>query len=444
VTDRWTLHRMAVAPDGSGWVVGAKYVRGAPNAGVILHSDDGMNTFREQTIPVASHEIDSVWTNDGRKAWASGMSTTGVLLRTIDGGKHWAAVDFPGGGPTDGTWWGPGSVSVSPTGVGYAATWGNQLLRTTDDGLTWQVVRSFAQPVYWVRMVDDFTVWVGCGGARSIWTNTWPEADWSSMEVAQDHPYLGVTDAAVLGGDTYLALSAFAIYRSDDAGLTWYLDRALGDQPLRIATASGPTAWVTTSGGGVLYNGGPAGDFTPPETRTHAPAGWTDDDAWVTLVPEDQTGIDGTWWEWGDGSAIENLQAMVGLRGADAILSVYKGPIKVTAEGATSITFYSRDACGNTEAPRTVSVKIDKHAPRLSSDCRPSYAGRAVVHLTARDAASGVRAVCWRLDGGGTRMVRGAAAAVTAGGRGAHRLQVWAKDRAGNVGRRSTLSFNVR
>jgi len=33
---------------------------------------------------------------------------------------------------------------------------------------------------------------------------------------------------------------------------------------------------------------------------------------------------------------------------------------------------------------------------------------------------------------------------VAGDGKGAHRLRVWAKDRAGNVSRRATLSFTVR
>jgi hypothetical protein len=67
----------------------------------------------------------------------------------------------------------------------------------------------------------------------------------------------------------------------------------------------------------------------------------------------------------------------------------------VSAEGTTTIEYWSVDASGNAETTKTATVKIDKTAPALSLDATASYVGTATVHLTASDALSGlVRTEC--------------------------------------------------
>lgn len=80
-----------------------------------------------------------------------------------------------------------------------------------------------------------------------------------------------------------------------------------------------------------------------------------------------------------------------------------------TREGTTTLSYYARDTGGNTEAPKSLTVRIDKSAPRLAVPAnitRPRdkglpYATIAVSPPAASDANAGVTVVGLRSDGKG-------------------------------------------
>jgi photosystem II stability/assembly factor-like uncharacterized protein len=73
-----------------GWAVGDR--------GAIWHTDDGGRHWRLQDAPVPCR-LEAVWFVDDRRGWIVGgwthpytHRTTGVVLRTSDGGQRWEAL----------------------------------------------------------------------------------------------------------------------------------------------------------------------------------------------------------------------------------------------------------------------------------------------------------------------------------------------------------------
>jgi hypothetical protein len=93
----------------------------------------------------------------------------------------------------------------------------------------------------------------------------------------------------------------------------------------------------------------------------------------------------------------------------------YPGPFEITADGAHTVTFFSRDAHGNTEPAQTISVRIDRTGPAVAFRYDPETRKIAV---TGRDTLSGLaNLTTTSLSGHG----------------GQQRLQTAASDLAGNV-----------
>ena len=131
----------------------------------------------------------------------------------------------------------------------------------------------------------------------------------------------------------------------------------------------------------------------PTTTHTLAPAanaaGWNTGNVTVTLATE----------------AGATTQYKLGTGAFQA----YTGPVTLSDEGTTVVTYRSTDGEGNVEADKTVTVKIDKTAP--TSTATPdggTFTGPTQVTLAGADSGSGLDKLEYRLDGGDWTDVLGA------------------------------------
>lgn len=117
-------------------------------------------------------------------------------------------------------------------------------------------------------------------------------------------------------------------------------------------------------------------------------------------------------------------------------------PVSITAEGLTTLTYWSVGAQG-VEAPTTVALRLDRGAPTVLSDAVAGYLDRATVSMWATDRGSGVAKLEYSLDRAAYKRVSGTWARVAISRLGAHTLQVRATDRIGKTTVR-TWTFRVR
>lgn len=445
VPDIRAYSALSLAPNHQGWIVGSDRLATYPYyTGAIFRTADGGRTFARQTVPSTIREINDVWTNDGVTGWAAGMAREARfrgLLKTTDGGAHWRQANIDWSGmhfdypDEDRPIY---TVKVHSGGLGYArATNGLYSLETTDSGSNWHNAGIAGRAF---EIVDANTAFAGTY-AGWIYTKTYPSATWTRLAYLRGGAIEDIRFVTPLSG---YAIAGSSIYRTDDGGLTWALSNANAGAT-RIATAGDSDAWAIGQGGKVLYNGGLSGDFVPPTTRTSAPVGWDDASyTYVSLSPSDSTGIDSTWWAIGEPAAETRVAAAAeGASSSSLTYLPYKARIKVSAEGVTPITFYSRDVNGNLERPRTVRIMLDRRRPTVTSNATSLYGGSATVKITASDPGSGVRYTYLSVDGKTTLRRTGAVAYVKTGV-GTHSVTYWAVDRLGHYSYKVTKRFTVR
>jgi photosystem II stability/assembly factor-like uncharacterized protein len=142
----------------------------------------------------------------------------GLILVSTDGGNTWtqrhASVDVT-----------LTSVTCIGSHIGFAVGHEETLLRTMDDGLSWQLVRTSVEgvPLLRVRFFDP-DIGFATGGSGVLYSTRDGGNTWSRSVVTTDDdfdPHL--FDVALLGGgQLVLAGEAGRLFRSNDNGVTWH------------------------------------------------------------------------------------------------------------------------------------------------------------------------------------------------------------------------------
>lgn len=166
-------------------------------------------------------------------------------------------------------------------------------------------------------------------------------------------------------------------------------------------------------------------DKTAPTTTDNAPGGWLMGATSVTLGASDsESGVLATWYQV-NGGAVET----------------YTAPITIAAEGATTITYWSMDAVGNSESPRTTTVRIDRTGPVVTDDSDPNWQrGPVTVTFEAADAGVDLTTFHYTLNGSAEATTSGS---MIVSGTGTHELVYYGVDSLGNVGAVSRATIRI-
>ena len=165
---------------------------------------------------------------------------------------------------------------------------------------------------------------------------------------------------------------------------------------------------------------------TPPGASSDdAPAGWTRHPVTVTLTPGARALR--TTWELDGAASQTGTSVAVG------------APADHSGDGVHTITYRSWAFGDVAEPTRTAVVRVDTAAP-ATSDSAPAgwQSGAVTVTLSPSDAASGVAATTWSLDGGAAHP----GTSVPVSGDGVHTITYSSTDNAGNT--ESTRTATVR
>jgi len=175
------------------------------------------------------------------------------------------------------------------------------------------------------------------------------------------------------------------------------------------------------------------------------PAGDDDVAPAVGAVPTStQPGDDG----WSQGPVSVSLHATDNLDphpviqvGTDDGWAAYTAPIEVSAQGETEVTYRAKDAAGNTSAPATTTVRIDRTSPTTQTSVGALTGSSRTVTFSAQDAHSGVAATYARADAG--TWVEVGQQGLTVTGYGSHAVELYSVDVAGNVESRRSVQVDL-
>jgi hypothetical protein len=183
--------------------------------------------------------------------------------------------------------------------------------------------------------------------------------------------YYDVSTTAVFGPTVLVCINYSQISFTSQANLrllhfengTW-VDQTISLDPMRkiicgIVSSLSPFAVVEPQ----------QGDTTPPTSNsavspTPNAAGWNNTNAAVTLTSTDNEP---------GGTGVKQIQWS--LSGAQTGSSTVPGgttTVTISAEGTTTLTFFGTDNAGNQEAPKTLTIQIDKTPPSISGARTPA------------------------------------------------------------------------
>ncbi|OGX44222.1 MAG: hypothetical protein A3G38_01640 [Omnitrophica WOR_2 bacterium RIFCSPLOWO2_12_FULL_51_8] len=120
------------------------------------------------------------------------------------------------------------------------------------------------------------------------------------------------------------------------------------------------------------------------------PAGWNSADVTINLTAADNE----------DGTGVKEIHyALTGVTFEERTVSGASASITIPSEGTTTLNCYAVDNAGNTESPKSFTVKIDKTPPIISAQSAPQANASGwnnsdvIVSFTAEDSLSGVVSV---------------------------------------------------
>lgn len=248
----------------------------------------------------------------------------------------------------------------------------------------------------------------------------------------------------------------------------------VGANPFRVAvTPDGRFAYVTNQDSasvsvidtasntvvavipvGPLPQGVAFANLAPPDTEAPAttasvappanPAGWNNAPLNVTLSATDNA----------QGSGVESIAYTVangGASGANTTPSATTSFV-VSGEGVSTVTYRATDKAGNVEAPKTLTLRIDRIAPASSASATPApdASGRnttpVTVSIAAVDSGSGVQSITvLRTTGTSTtgETFPGASATFIVSAQGTTTVAYQATDAAGNTEAARSLTIRI-
>jgi outer membrane protein assembly factor BamB len=159
--------------------------------------------------------------------------------------------------------------------------------------------------------------------------------------------------------------------------------------------------------------------------------GWYRSSVQVSLTPTDiRSGVANTYYSV-DGGATQ----------------AYTGTFTVSGDAQHSVSFWSVDRVGNTEARRSAAINIDATSPTRHSALvlgppgnNSYFRGAVQMSLGTTDDLSGVASIYYRIDGGATQTYSGA---FTISGDGVHPVEFWSVDVAGNNSNSNTSMIRI-
>ena len=124
----------------------------------------------------------------------------------------------------------------------------------------------------------------------------------------------------------------------------------------------------------------------------------------------------------------------------------YTAVFNITAGGVHTVSYWSVDQAGNTETPKSLTVRVDSAAPTTQittagTGANGWYRGPVQVGLTATDPEVGVNFTMYRVDNGPTMVYGGTP--FTVSGEGQHTVLYWSNDKLNHTEAQNSATIRI-
>lgn len=220
-----TLTAVSFADERNGWAVG--------HGGVIVHTADGGETWTlQREDATVDQPLLTVYFRDALHGWAAGLWS--LLLSTEDGGKTWRQLRLPpqdGGKRAD-----LNLLKIFPSAAGqvYIAAERGTVLRSRDDGASWQYLHTGSKASLWSGTAAGNALLVAGLGGRLL-RSADDGASWTAIDAGATG---SITHLKAEGGVVWASSLDGRLLKSGDEGRSWQTAAAGADPLTAIATGA--------------------------------------------------------------------------------------------------------------------------------------------------------------------------------------------------------------
>ncbi|NBA98148.1 YCF48-related protein [Pseudomonas sp. R5(2019)] len=237
---RTQLNGLQFIDEQTGWAVG--------HGGVVLRTDDGGEHWALQRSDFdVDRPLFSVYFRDRNEGWAVGLWS--LMLHTTDGGKRWVSVSLPplpdGRRPDLNLF----SLFGDHSGNLFVAGERGMVLRSTDGGNAWSYVATGYQGSLWAgAAADDGTLLVG-GLRGALFRSTDAGGHWTAVALGQSSSIVSI----FARGERVYAVGLDGLQlTSADHGRSFKLQRQADRLAMTAAVPTASGALVAFSKSGVV------------------------------------------------------------------------------------------------------------------------------------------------------------------------------------------------
>jgi photosystem II stability/assembly factor-like uncharacterized protein len=212
----------------------------SPNGGIYKSTDGGLSwrcTSKDSIKGMYTGINGLVVTKEN--TLLAGVDGQGMIYRSADEGEHWTLVRRIVNARQVSTF------AADSAGQVYGATWGDGVLRSTDDGISWLFTNPGLPNLNVSCLATRAANEVFVGGFWGVARSTTGGDSWTNISA-------GLRGAQVVAlavdseGDLLASTHAGGVYRSTDDGRTWIADTAgLGGLRVHAFASSGGSVFAT-------------------------------------------------------------------------------------------------------------------------------------------------------------------------------------------------------
>lgn len=217
--------------------------------GLLFHSTDQGVTWHASDSGLTQYTSVQALVRDSSGGILAG--TPDGVFRSTDNGMHWVRAGFMGRGVN--------SLAVRQDGTLFAAVSGG-VYRSTNGGASWGVSDTTIQPRTYKCLTIAHDGSILCGslpmlqfGTAGLRRSTDNGVSWSDVtDGLFDDRIRSLTTAP--SGDLFLGIDTGGVYRSTDAGATWYQTSLLTHAIYALAEDEGGNLFAATNDAGIFHS----------------------------------------------------------------------------------------------------------------------------------------------------------------------------------------------
>lgn len=198
------------------WVNASTAILGGFNRSLVKTTDGG-NTWQLKTNGISPEDMIQTVQTLGFINESTGYILTSRIYKTVNGGETWTPISNDKFS----------RASIAANGIIYGVRFDDvhtELVKTTDDGITWNVIRNNVYPTFaQIKFINSLTGFYTSQDASTVNLKTTDGGNtWIEMHINASGDIRNLSSISFTSANTGFGLSEGRMFKTIDSGLNWF------------------------------------------------------------------------------------------------------------------------------------------------------------------------------------------------------------------------------